>query len=130
MDKREWAVELKRNGHNCCQAVMAAYAEELDIPMELLDRMGAAFGGGMATMEATCGSLCGARMVLGLMAFKGRPIPALARAVLRDFEAHAGATQCRVLKGIDTGVLLCACDDCVRNAVDALERLREKEGLS
>lgn len=121
MDRRELAVQLKRNGHNCCQAVLAAYADVLEEPVELLDRMGAAFAGGMATMEATCGSLCGAQMVLGLTAFEGKPIPAKARAVLNAFRERAGATQCRVLKGIDTGEVLCPCDDCVRYAVDALE---------
>ena len=125
MEKREYAVDLKRHGHNCCQAVLAAYAEELDLPVELLDRMGAAFGGGMATMESTCGSLCGAQMVLGLLASDGgKPIPAKARAALRAFEEKAGATQCRVLKGIDTGTVLCPCDDCVRYAVDAVEALK------
>ena len=121
MEKREYAVDLKRHGHNCCQAVLAAYAEELDLPVALLDRMGAAFGGGMGSMESTCGSLCGAQMALGLMAFEGRPIPAKARAVLEAFRSKAGATQCRVLKGLDTGKVLCPCDDCVRYAVDALE---------
>lgn len=128
MEKREYAVALKHGGHNCCQAVLAAYAEELGMPMELLNRMGAAFGGGMASMEATCGSLCGAQMLLGLMCFEGRPIPARARAVLAAFRARAGATQCRVLKGIDTGAVLCPCDDCVRYAVDALESVRGEGG--
>ena len=126
MDKREYAVSLKHNGHNCCQAVLAAYAEDLNLPVELLDRMGAAFGGGMATMESTCGALCGAQMVLGLMTKDGRPIPGKARTALRSFEQQAGATQCRVLKGIDTGKVLCPCDDCVRFAVDAVEAQRER----
>ena len=121
MERREKAVYLKHNGHNCCQAVLAACDDITGESIELLDRMGAAFGGGMATMEATCGALCGAQMALGLMEFKGRPIPAKARAVLTSFREKAGATQCRVLKGIDTGEVLCPCDDCVRYAIDALE---------
>ena len=126
MEKREYAVELKRHGHNCCQAVLAAYAEELGLPPELLYRMGAAFGGGMATMEATCGALCGAQIVMGLMSAQGKPVSGKARAVYRAFEASAGATQCRALKGIGAERVLCPCDDCVRFAVDAVEAQRDK----
>ena len=125
MERREKAVYLKLNGHNCCQAVLAACDDITGEPNELLDRIGAAFGGGMATMEATCGALCGAQMALGLMVSHGRPIPGMARTLLRDFESRAGALQCRQLKGLDTGKVLCPCDDCVRFAVDALEHVLE-----
>ena len=125
MEKRELAVNLKREGHNCCQAVLAAYTDETGLPEETLDAMGVSFGGGMATMEATCGALCGAQMALGLMVSHGRPIPGMARTLLRDFESKAGALQCRQLKGLDTGKVLCPCDDCVRFAVDALQHVLE-----
>ena len=124
MERRERAVALKRGGRNCCQAVLAACADMLDLPESTLDRLGAAFGGGMATTEATCGALCGAQMALGLLEYQGRPIPGAARGVLQAFRAQAGATQCRQLKGVDTGKVLCSCDDCVRFAVDALEVAR------
>ena len=77
--------------------------------------------GDKTPMLADCGALCGAQMALGLIEFKGHPIPAKARAVMMSFREKAGATQCRVLKGVDTGVVLCPCDDCVRYAIDALE---------
>lgn len=128
MEKREYAVELKHGGHNCCQAVIAAYADKLELPVELLDRMAATFGGGMATMAGSCGALCGAQMVLGLMRFEGRPLRRQARALTEAFESKAGAIRCRDLKGIDTGTVLTGCDDCVRYAVDALEAALEAEG--
>ena len=79
-----------------------------------------------AAMESACCAeifekAAAAQMALGLMEFKGRPIPSKARALLSSFREKAGATQCRVLKGIDTGEVLCPCDDCVRYAIDALE---------
>ena len=43
--------------------------------------------------------------------------------VLRQFKALCGATVCKDLKGVDTGVVLCPCDDCVRNAVKIAEGL-------
>ena len=124
MEKREYAVALKHDGRNCCQAVLEACAEELDLPAETLNRLGAAFGLGMDTMQATCGALCGAQMALGLMEAGRKPVRGQARQVLEAFREKAGATQCRKLKGVDTGAVLCACDDCVRYAVDALEAVR------
>ena len=42
MDKRDYAVELKHNGHNCCQAVLCAFAEEMDVSIDFLKQMAAA----------------------------------------------------------------------------------------
>ena len=46
MPRRERAVMYKRN-YNCCQAVLLAFAPELDLPEEKLLAMGACFGSGM-----------------------------------------------------------------------------------
>ena len=42
------------------------------------------------------------------------------RAIMPRFKVLCGgATICRDLKGIDTGKVLCSCENCVRNAVRA-----------
>ena len=41
----------------------------------------------------------------------------MARALVRSFEQRCGATICKELKGVATGVPLCPCPECVRNAV-------------
>ena len=54
---------------------------------------------------------------------------ALARTILPRFKELCGATACRDLKGIGTGKVLCSCDNCVRNAVLAVdEALAESAG--
>ncbi|MBR1391135.1 MAG: C_GCAxxG_C_C family protein [Lachnospiraceae bacterium] len=121
MDRREKAVELKHNGHNCCQAVLCAFAEELPLAEEDLNRIGAAYGVGMGCMEATCGALCAAEIILGIEKYEGRPILRDAAALHKAFTEKCGASICKDLKGRDTGVALCECDDCVRNAVSILE---------
>lgn len=123
MDRKEYAVCLKHKGHNCCQAVLCAFAEELSVPAELLKKMGAGFGGGMGCMEATCGALCGAEMILGMKKYEGKPVLRDAAALHRDFSEKCGASICRELKGRDTGRVLCECDDCVRNAVEIVEQM-------
>lgn len=124
MDRKDYAVYLKHNGCNCCQAVLLAYADETGMTEEDLGRIGAAFGVGMGCLEATCGALIGAQILLGIRKYRGRPVLRDAAAVLRGFEAKCGATLCKDLKGRDTGVVLCECDDCVRNAVEIAEGLQ------
>jgi hypothetical protein len=121
MDRKELAVQLKHNGFNCCQAVLCAFKDELPYSEEELKKMGAAFGVGMGCMEATCGSLCAAQMILGMKEYEGKPVLRDAAAIARGFNDRCGATICKELKGTQTGVVLCECDDCVRNAVAVLE---------
>ena len=121
MNRTEKAVELKHNGHNCCQAVLAAYADEIGITAETAKRLGAGLGLGMGGMEGTCGALCGAEMVLGMRIYSGKPILKDAKALHNGFKELCGDTICKTLKGVETGKVLCSCDDCVRNAVRLLE---------
>ena len=102
---------------NCCQAVLVAFADRLGKSEDDLMRLGSGFGSGMGTMEGTCGALVGAIMVSSLLSPEGEA-RSNSRAIMSRFkELCGGATICRDLKGIDTGKMLCSCEDCVRNAV-------------
>lgn len=123
--RQERAVELKsRTGdahYNCAQAVACVFSEETGVDEDTLKRLGAGFGLGMGFMEATCGALCGAQMVLGLMKYQGRPIRENAAGLYQAFTEKCGASICKEIKGVGTGKVLCSCDDCVRNAVKLIE---------
>ena len=121
MNRCEYAVELKHKGYNCAQAVLCAFADELDLSEEELKKFGASFGVGMGCMEATCGALVAAGMILGLKKYEGKPILRDANDIHRQFSDLCGASLCKDLKGRDTGVVICECDDCVRNAVKLIE---------
>lgn len=121
MDKKEYAVEFKHNGCNCAQAVLCAFAEETGLSVETLKQLGSAFGGGMGCMEGTCGALCGAEMLLGLVRYNGKPLGRDASALHKAFTEKCGASLCKDIKGRDTGIVLCSCDDCVRHAAALAE---------
>ena len=123
MERTERAVGLKHDRNNCCQAVVRAFVDVCDLPEETLSAMGAPFGSGMGNMEGTCGALVGAEMALGLARANGRACHRDAAELLEGFRRRCGSTICSELKGRDTGVILCPCDDCVRNAVLELERM-------
>ncbi len=122
MERKEQAVELKKH-MNCCQAVLCAYADEVGLPIETLKKIGSAFGGGMGAMKGNCGALCGAELVLGLLKSEGGRIHKPSAALYDSFEKKCGSTICKELKGVETGTVLCSCEDCVRNAVSALEEI-------
>ncbi len=75
----------------------------------------------MGNMEGTCGALVGAGIVLGMatkdkaMARKGM------RQIMTQFQQSNGATQCKLLKGVGTGVVLRECSGCVADAAEFLE---------
>ena len=123
MTKKEIAVEYKHNACNCAQAVIAAYCKECGITLEQAKRLGAGFGLGMGTTYGTCGALCGAQTVLGIKMYNGASLNPISKILFNQFEMKCGSTVCRELKGIDTGRMPCSCDDCVANAVEALEQV-------
>ena len=125
MEKGELAVQLKHNGCNCCQAVLCAFAAESGMSESQLRQLGAGFGAGMGCMEATCGALIGAQMLLGLKKYSGKPVPAEARGLYQAFTEKCGASICKDLKGKETGKVLCACDDCVRIAAGLIGEIIE-----
>lgn len=127
MNKKEKAVELKHNGYNCTQAVLCVFSEETGLSIEFLKRIGASFCVGMGCMEATCGALIAGEMLLGLKEYNDRPILRNAREMYEEFTNKCGASICKDLKGRDTGIVICECDDCVRNAVELVEKIYEND---
>ena len=125
-ERMDYAAQRKKE-MNCCQAVLVAFADKLGKGEDDLLRLGSGFGSGMATMEGTCGALVGAIMVSSLLSAEGEARNN-SRAIMSRFkELCGGATICRDLKGIETGKMLCSCEDCVRNAVRAAgETLKTK----
>ena len=121
MTRGEAAVGIKHQGRNCAQAVLLAFADVLGKSEEELLALGACFGTGMGTLNATCGALCAAQMIQGLRGFSGRPMSAEAKRLHDRFEQLCGSTDCGELKGVKVGRMLCSCDDCVKNACLLLE---------
>ena len=115
--RKQIAVEKKRCGLNCAQAVLFTYADIAGIDEETAIRLAAPFGAGMGNMEGTCGAITGAGLVLGLSGASTRQM----RQIMNKFQERNGATQCKLLKGVGTGKVLRECSDCVADAAEFLE---------
>lgn len=67
MEKRiEFAVSLFKEGYNCSQSVVAAFADMYGFTREQALLMSASFGGGIGRMRQTCGAACGMFLLAGL----------------------------------------------------------------
>ncbi|MCR4874689.1 MAG: C-GCAxxG-C-C family protein [Clostridia bacterium] len=118
------AVEFKQqHGCNCCQAVLLALKDQVNMSEEELRRLGAGFGLGLGNMEGTCGALVAAAIIAG---FNTNVTKAAVRELNERFKEMCGAITCEDIKGRYTGKILCSCDDCVKNAVLAYGEMLEK----
>lgn len=139
MNKTDRAIGYFRNGYNCSQSVLMAFA----------DRKGkaamtaAAFGGGMGRMQKTCGAVTGAYLWFG-MAYGAAGLPSeidktkvygRVREFNRIFTERNGTDQCSELLGEDLntpegkeniarkGLSAKVCEKCIRDAVEIIESL-------
>ena len=103
--RKHIAAEKKRcNSHNCAQAILHTYA---DIA-------------GISEDEAI-----GSGLVLGLVNKDKVKSMKQMRQIMTKFQERNGATQCKLLKGIGTKVMLRECPDCVADAAEFLEEQLE-----
>ena len=57
-ERIEKAVSLFKEGYNCSQSVVAAFADMYGFTEEQALKMASAFGGGIGRMRETCGAAC------------------------------------------------------------------------
>lgn len=120
--RKHIAAQRKASGqYNCAQAVASTYADIMGVSEETAMQMTAAFGTGMGNMEGTCGALIGAGVVTGMVTKDRMEARRRMKTMMQKFAGRNGATQCKRLKGIDTGCPLRGCNDCVADASELLE---------
>ncbi len=88
--------------------------------------VGVPFGSGMGGTKGNCGALVGAEMVLGLCTYEGKKMHKDAASLYDAFEKSCGSTICGVLKGVETGTVLCSCRDCILNGVELAAPFADK----
>ena len=104
----EKAVAYFKQGYNCSQSVVAAFADRYGFTEEQAFRMAASFGGGIGRMRETCGAACGLFMVAGLEtgAVEGSDRAGksanykLVQALAEEFKKRNGGMRCADLLGL------------------------------
>jgi C_GCAxxG_C_C family probable redox protein len=143
MNHVDLAVSCFREGFNCSQAVLSAFAADLGLEREAALRVAGAFGGGMGRLGETCGAVTGAFMVIGLKHGQISPADkaakektyALARAFAEQFAARHGSLRCCELLGChigtpegmqlarEKGLFISLCPRLVSDAAEIVEQL-------
>lgn len=125
MDSRkELAVNRKRMGMNCAQAVACTYCDLVGIEEDTMEALTQSLGTGIGgTLEGTCGAITGACAVIGMADKEAGRAKAMqdARYIMNCFKDRNQTVTCKELKGIETGKMLRDCEDCVRDAAEFLE---------
>ena len=107
-ERIEKAVELFKEGFNCSQAVVGAFADKYGFTREQALKMSASFGGGIGRMRETCGAACGLFLLAGLEtgATEGADRNgkaanyALVQELAEEFKKRNGALRCADLLGL------------------------------
>ena len=107
-ERIEKAVELFKEGFNCSQAVVGAFADKYGFTREQALKMSASFGGGIGRMRETCGAACGLFMLAGLETgciegsnSNGKAANyALVQELAEEFKQRNGALRCADLLGL------------------------------
>ncbi len=107
-ERIEKAVSLFKEGYNCSQSVVAAFADKYGFTREQALRMSASFGGGIGRMRETCGAACGMFLLAGLETGavdgadrEGKAANyALVQELAEEFKRRNGALKCADLLGL------------------------------
>jgi len=140
----EIAAARFRQGYNCAQSVLVAFAPQLGMDESQALKLASPFGGGVARRGQICGAVAGALMVLGLA--EGADTPArkedayrLGQKFLQRFESRHATILCRELidcdistpeghqQARDKGVFTALCPLFVRDAVEIVEAMLLKK---
>ncbi|MBR5608752.1 MAG: C_GCAxxG_C_C family protein [Elusimicrobiaceae bacterium] len=109
MTKKEKATALFKEGHNCSQAVLLAFAEDLGLDPVTAVKIATPFGGGMGRMREVCGAFSGLLMAAGLKYASADPKDqkakaehyALVQKLAEEFKKQNGSIICRELLGLN-----------------------------
>ena len=107
-DRVAKAVGLFKEGFNCAQSVVAAFADMYGFTREQALHISASFGGGIGRMRETCGAACGMFLLAGLekCALEGKDRErkaenyALVQELAEEFKKRNGALRCADLLGL------------------------------
>lgn len=141
----ERAVSCFEEGFSCSQALLSTYGPQFGLDRETALKVAGAFGGGIARMGQTCGTVTGALMAIGLKYGNTKTDDeqakekaySLAKEFADEFQSRNGSIVCRELLGCDIsipeerelaaekGLFTTLCPKFVQDAAEIVEQILE-----
>lgn len=98
MSKGEQAKELFLKGFNCSQSVALAFADEMKLDKELIEKLTVGFGGGMGRLREVCGAVSGMTFVISALYPENKTsVYKRVQEVANMFREQHGSLVCREL---------------------------------
>lgn len=109
MIRKEMAKQNFKEGFNCAQAVVLAFADLTEMDKSTLLKLSSSFGGGLGRLREVCGCVSGMAIVLGVLygyddsSSKDEKADHYTRIqeVAHEFEKRNGSIVCRELLGLE-----------------------------
>lgn len=107
----EKAVDNFKHGYNCAQAVLLAFAKELNLEPEFALKLASSFGGGMGRLREVCGAVSMMFLIAGILNGYTEPNNDSVKAehykliqdLAQEFKSRHGTIICRELLGLESG---------------------------
>lgn len=119
-ERKNKALDLRRQGFNCSQSVLLAFADITNLSAQDAARLSIGFGGGFGGQGEVCGVVSAMTIVAGY-ASQGSPedkrtvYPHICR-LCKEFEDNNGSLLCRVLKNEKKK----SCNELILNGIEIL----------
>ena len=131
-----------KNGYNCAQSVLLAFASQIGLTDDIALRLASSFGGGMGRLREVCGAVSAMFMIAGIL--KGYTSPnndtvksehyKLIQELGESFKTKCGSIICREILNLDelTSSPIPSkrtkqyyeerpCENCIKVAADLIE---------
>ena len=121
------AIDLHKKKYNCCQSVLCAFSELLEVDEKFLFKLSEGFGAGMGNTEGPCGALSAVVLLAGLINSDGntenpsskKSTYDLSAEIYNEFKKVVGSTVCCEIKENS----LHTCDECILYAIEIAEKV-------
>ena len=100
-----------REGYNCAQSVLLAFADLVGLDDKTALKLSSSFGGGMGRLREVCGAVSAMFMIAGFLRGYTSPNNDIAKAehykliqeLAEEFKSKCGTIICREILGLDEG---------------------------